>query len=768
MIGRREFIKLGAAGLLFAGLDPKNILADSASGPGRASPFFELMTSDEFPFPYDTAVFDAAERIFNPRRSPDDPSQWVTDLNLLLKAGKTLDIKVLVADRREDLGQPREVLSFTGVQNSLDIVLRGYDAPRLHYQVQYREGNGAWKGLMPRSFKLPNVNLGGGGKIQAILLGDNHTFDDADAVIPNAFIPTRISGDFMVDFLRNLRSDPNWSPAEPLSRLKFSFSLIKAIHNILTNEDPDLFINLGDSNGIGAGYKWQKWGLPFENLTENDYDYIAKTLWLRERKVFSGLTPYLPLVYALGNHDGESNWDSARFRGRYWRQNLFPLPTSSTYPEGGHPDGNYYAFSWGGDRENRGGAQFIFLDSTAFSGPQPSKPEEWTLGSEQLAWFENTLSQGDPECSFAFFHHVLGGWPGGSNEADGTYAYGRGPLFTREDYQGLCDPDGVQQVHLTDVAKAHGLRGFFYGHDHVFKAKRLGQGVNQKDLYGIVGGSTKYVGEFGWWQGTYWRRFYGDGFGASPDFFGPSGISRLTIQRTQSRVDYICTSQTPNTNLSSGGIPGALYASTIISNPAPAIRVETTAFSFNTNELNPSPPASQILRIQNGGGQELDFRVRSGQSWITASPESGKSWTRWSDVDVALAVDDLAPGTHTGTITVESPGINSVQVSVHLAIQADPLLPPLNFSGQWYSGRFSSVTRNIITLTWRPNPQSAGVTKYRLYSVDESGTRSLIAEMNSGRLSFPFRNAQRGQTYRFALAAVNRRGREGEAAALVV
>lgn len=757
-ISRREFIRMSGAGALLASIDPKSLF----SGPksiSASSPFYEQLVSDEFPFPFDPAVFEAAERIANVRRDPDDPSRWLTDLNLLFKPGKALEVKVLTADRREDLARPREVLSFSGAQSSLDTVLTGYDSPRLHYQVQYREGAGAWKALPPRSFKLPNVSLSAGGQIQVILLGDDHTFDDADYALPAAARPTRISGDYFYDFLANLKSDPAWTPEPPLNVLQFSWLLIRAVTHILANEDPDFFIHLGDCNGIGAGYKWQSWGLPYKSLTDADFDFIARTLWLRTRKAFSGLTPNMPVLFALGNHDGESSWDAARTRAREWRQKLFPLPTDATYNEGGHPNGNYYGFSWGNDRNNKGGAQFLVLDSTGFVGPQPKKPEDWTLGTDQLDWFKGTLERTDPEWRFACFHHVLGGWPSGSHEAEAGYSYGRGPLFTSDDYKGLADVSKVEQIKVTDLAKANGVRAFLYGHDHIFKTRRIGVGANQKDLYGIVAGSTKHIGESSWWQAPFWKRFYGDGFKMPPDFFGPSGITRMTIRRDMTRFEYVCTGLTPNTNLQAGGTIGAVIAGAAIGNPAAALQVQTPAgpLEFECGELDASSAVPGTLRVRNSGGQRLDFLVSSNRSWIALSASSGTSCLAPVDVTVGPSEDLPSPGDHSGTITVTKAGASSVQVPVKLKVIAAPLAAPLRFQA-------TRVLGTTIVFSWKPNPMSAGVVKYRLYRMDALEGRILIAEIGAERNRYVLRKVDPDAMAGFTLTAVNSRGRESEAA----
>jgi 3',5'-cyclic AMP phosphodiesterase CpdA len=658
---------------LLAGLGPDRIFTFPQETISTASPYYEQLASDEFPFPYDDKVFEAAERVYNLRRSASDPSTWLAGLNLLVKSGKTLDIKVLVADRREDLANPRETWSYSGVQGSFDCQIRGYDSPRLYYQVRYREGQGNWRALPPRNFKLPNAKLQDGGQIQALFIADDHIFDDGDYGVPNEYKQTKITGDFFCDFYKNLKANPSWEPDWPLNKFKFSFMLAKALRYILASEDPDFFVNLGDSNGIGANYRWENWGLPFKNLTEQDYDYIAKTLWLRSRKAFSAVTPNMPVFWTLGNHDGDESWNGARFRAKYWRQKFFTFPTQTTHPEGGHPDGNYYAFSWGADQDNRGGAQFIMLDVTGFCGNVPKKVEEWTLGAEQLRWFEDVLSKNDHGLSFACFHHVLGGWPAGSTEEEKSYSYGRGPLFTVNDYAGYADPNKVEQVKLTDLGKRHGLRGFIFGHDHIFRVQKIGDGANRKELHGIVCGSTKYIGETPWWQGAYWKKHYGNGFKSNPDFWGPSGITRLTIKSDQAKVDYVCTARTPYTNIPSGGIEGTVYSSYVMSSPVPSMDVDKASFVFQMTDDNPGLPP-QILKIRNGGGRSLNYAVKSKPAWLNVTPGRASVWGLWRDVSLSLSAEKFDIDYYEGAIVLECPEASNNPLNIQVKLNPDPFI----------------------------------------------------------------------------------------------
>ncbi len=770
-IRRREFIKLGGAGLLMAGLDPRTFFAAPQSAPSPRSPFFEQLASDEFPFPYDETVFESAERIANVRRSPADPKTWLTDLNLLVRNGKTLEVKILVADRREDLSVPRETLSFTGVTGSLDTVLHGYDSPRLYYQVQYREGGtGAWKALSPRNFKLPNARLLSGGQVQAVLIGDDHTFDDADVAVTADLKATKITGDFFCDFLRGLKSDASWLPSNALANMANSLSLIKTIRQILNSEDPDLFMNMGDTTGIGAEYRWEAWGLPYKNLTSSDYDYIARTLWLRMRKAYSGLTPNMPTLTVLGNHDGEEGYNPARTSAKAWRQKYFPSPEAGAYPESGHADGNYFALTRSGDENNHGGVQFIVLDVMGSMATLPRKVEDWTLGADQRNWLEGVLAASEHEYSFLCAHHVLGGWPAAPDENDSrTIAYGRGNLFAAKDYTGYGDPTKIEQVQLTELARGSRVRGFVYGHDHIFKPTRIGDGKTLYDLYGVCAGSSKSVSEIDWWNGAFWQKHYGSFSKTPPDFYGPSGFTRLTATKDQAKFEFVPTSRGVLTNIPSATVMGAVLSSAALANPAPAIGVDKSSFVFQTSELLAAIPA-QVVRIRNAGGRSLDFTVKPKQSWLKVTPTSGTSVGEWTDITVSLASKSLTPGTYDDTVSIESSGAanSPFQVTVQLVVQEAALPAPTNFTAARLKGPSALAASDTIRLAWKENRLAAAAVKTRISLVDAQGGRTTVGEVKAGVDSFLYLKARRNAEYRFAVCSLDGRSREGDLAFVTV
>jgi len=754
-----------------AGLDPRSFFAAPQAVPSPRSPFYEQLASDEFPFPYDETVFECSERIANVRRSPGDPKTWLTDLNLLVRNGKSLDIKVLVADRREDLPVPRETLSFTGVTGSLDTVLRGFDAPRLHYQVQYREGaGGAWKALSPRNFKLPNARLQNGGQVQAVFVGDDHSFDDADVVVPADLKATKISGDFFCEFLRNLRTNPGWLPSSALAGMANSLSLMKTIRQILISEDPDLSINLGDTTGIGSEYRWEAWGLPFKNLTSADYDTIARTLWLRMRKAYSGLTPNMPTLTVLGNHDGEEGYNPARFSAKTWRQKYFPSPDAAAYPESGHPGGNYFALTLNGDENNHGGVQFIVLDVMGAMATLPRIVEDWTLGSDQRSWLEGVLANNEHEYSFVCAHHVLGGWPAAPEESDSrNIAYGRGNLFTAKDYTGYGNLTKIEQIQITELLRGSRVRGFIYGHDHVFKATRIGDGKTLYDLYGVCAGSPKSVSETAWWNGTLWQKHYGSYSKNPPDFYGPSGFTRLTVTKDQAKFEFVPTSRGVLTNIPSGTALGAVLSSAVLANPAPMIGADKGSFGFQSSDMLATVSA-QVLRIRNSGGRSLDFTVKSKDSWLKVSPASGTSVGEWIDVTVSLASKTLTPGTYDGAVSIECAGVanSPFLVPIQLVVQEGVLPAPTNLTAVRLRGPFALSGGNTIRLAWKENRLATAAVKMRIALADDRGGRTTVGEVKAGAGSFLYKRARRDTEYRFAVCALDGRNREGALAFVTV
>ncbi len=556
---RREFLKKIGSGVTALAIDSSHLLPSNK--PETLGKIEELLNSD-YPFPYDSDCFEASERIVFLDSNK-------ASLNIIPKEGKSLDIKLYhsVEDKMRICGSR----IFYSVNDTLEIPIRKIFDPELYYRIEYKEsGNGSWKSTPKRTVKTPNVKLNDR-KIEVILIGDDHTPDDADLgkrVLNNPnLIKQRLSGEYVNLFLKKLIKNPKYVPREgsELAKLMNGFCLASTIRQIMANENPDFIVNLGDHRG-GFQYKWEGLGLKKRiEVTPEEREQYLKIFRVGTRKMLSALTPQIPIYWALGNHDAESGHESTKEPATKYRKKFFKLPGTSV---GGSPDENYYPIRWGAYEEDfliqpaslrkrHLGALFIVLDNQRYNPMYPKYPNEWTLGEEQKEWFKEILKY-EADYKFVLFHHVLGGWPAGSDESIKDRAYGRGPLFNHKDYAEFYNnPNLVEQVGLTELMKQNGVDVNFYGHDHIFNAKKIGGEYNGKNMYGVCVGSTKNKGELKWYKGDFWEKYYGDygeyyGLAQKADFWGPSGYTKLTIDKNGLTIEYIRSANNhPLTNIPS-------------------------------------------------------------------------------------------------------------------------------------------------------------------------------------------------------------------------
>jgi hypothetical protein len=296
----------------------------------------------------------------------------------------------------------------------------------------------------------------------------------------------------------------------------------------------------------------------------------SKILWERKRRTLAPISPEVPYYLTLGNHDGEVSWftDTQPYTQPYakaQRKRLLRQPEAlkllervrlnsglidDRYNNDGwlfkNKDQNYFPVFWAG-----GDIRFYILDVNSYLPNKPKTIYDWTLGPKQKDLVEAMLFDGqDSPWKFVCYHNTVGGYPLGSGIHPG--AYGRGPLFTREDYERIneidpsmsIDPEKVEQVWLTDTASRAGIRGFFYGHDHVFYKKNIGRTSQGKEMIGACVGSTNYSGENlaeNMWENPYWMDFYGPWYQDPPPFLTPPGITELEINKNGMTIKYVCT-----------------------------------------------------------------------------------------------------------------------------------------------------------------------------------------------------------------------------------
>jgi hypothetical protein len=572
-ISRRNFLKgLTAAGAVSA-LTSLPPLLSAKSGRNAANSFM----ANPFPLGFDEDCFGASERILFEGRNK-------ALVNVFVRPGRTVDIRLFWSDSRGSLFQesPR---SFFSVKDSLDIPLGPVDGPDLFYTVEYKTDK-SWKSHGIRSVKTPNVPLGGARPVKVILKGDDHVYADLRYEPSDRnWRADVLSGNYVTRMLREIMADPEYRPPGDEKRVVFGFTLAHTLKYILEAK-PDLVIDVGDTVGTDSYRIWGAEGQWPELQPETNLETQARLLWERKRRTLAAITSEIPCYLALGNHEGETGWytDPSLFtqpHSKAHRQRLFRQPVILHIPYRSNSDfprqhdwvydnnsQSYFPVVWA-----NGDVRFLILDVNSYLPIKPRRIMDWTLGQNQKALVGKMLSEGEgAPWPFICFHNTLGGYPLGS----GTYAgaYGRGPLFSRQDYERInemgpryaVDPEQIEQVWLTEFAQAHGVRGFFYGHDHVFFLKDIGKTAEGKGLVGACVGGTLYSGGLlpqNLWGNPYWTEFYGDYSLSPPSFFTPPGITELTIDERGATIRYKCTAppDVMHANLPPGTKPGDMVYS---------------------------------------------------------------------------------------------------------------------------------------------------------------------------------------------------------------
>jgi 3',5'-cyclic AMP phosphodiesterase CpdA len=216
---------------------------------------------------------------------------------------------------------------------------------------------------------------------------------------------------------------------------------LRTMHNI-KEDNLDFHIDLGDS-----------FCTDYEIVTDSVHDIKSQKAGYERygalRTFFDDMHHSLPFFFVLGNHEGELgfNFENVALWSENARLLFIPNPDNTTYPEAGSPKENYYAFTWGN-------ALFIMLDPYRYTTSEPTgdgnSVDDWTLGSEQLKWLEQTLENADTHYRFIFIHHLVGGCVG----------YGRGGAW--------CAGGGEWGTTIHPLLVEHAVDIVFHGHDHAF------------------------------------------------------------------------------------------------------------------------------------------------------------------------------------------------------------------------------------------------------------------------------------------------------------
>ncbi|HEY4183490.1 MAG TPA: metallophosphoesterase [Polyangia bacterium] len=209
---------------------------------------------------------------------------------------------------------------------------------------------------------------------------------------------------------------------------------------------PDFVVNLGDM------LDFHEYGF---NVPPPDGS-VTRMAYLNYRRTFGDAVANAAHFPVIGGWDSESGCNTLDEINRSRDQRLLylPGPSPQTYPEGGSPFQDYYAFTWGD-------ALFVVLNVYTYTptchllSGDPGLADDWTLGDAQLAWLQNTLANATAKWRFLLIHHPVGGNAGDDDDS----AYGRGG--------GRAAQVG-QQALVHQLMQDHGVQILFYGHDHVF------------------------------------------------------------------------------------------------------------------------------------------------------------------------------------------------------------------------------------------------------------------------------------------------------------
>lgn len=286
---------------------------------------------------------------------------------------------------------------------------------------------------------------------------------------------------------------------------------------------PDLMFDLGDTF-----------------MTDKFSPYTAASRQYLAQRYYIGIVgKAAPVFLALGNHDGESGFASAKGQGAmpHWsarqRNAAFPNPGPNRFYSGNETAvagvgklRDYYAFEWGD-------ALFVVLDPYWFTTQRSTGDDNWswTLGKAQYDWLAQTLRKSEAKLKFVFLHHLVGG---GGNDHRGGVEVAR---FFEWGGANVDGTDGFTahrpgwEMPIHELLVRTGVTAVFHGHDHLYAHQTL-DGIDYQEVQQPSNAreqSASGAAAYGYVTGK---------------ILGGPGYLRVAVSGGKARVEYIRTSTT--------------------------------------------------------------------------------------------------------------------------------------------------------------------------------------------------------------------------------
>ena len=259
----------------------------------------------------------------------------------------------------------------------------------------------------------------------------------------------------------------------------------------------------------------------------------AAAQYLAQRYYFGQIGPRVPLLLALGTHDGENvrdddgTADCVAVWANHMRTKLFPNPEPDSFYSGNSVAKphrgllqDYFSWTWGD-------ATFIVLDPFGYSAQGRGMRDGWgwSLGQAQYLWLKKTLEQSKSRYKFVFIHNLL----------RGDTASRGGIEFAQFNEWGGKNPDGTDgfavhrlgwetSVHQL-LVKNH-VTAVFRAHDNFYAHQELDGIAYQMIPQPSFAGNDRIrdLDNYGYKLGT---------------FFGNSGHVRVVVGADRVQVEYV-------------------------------------------------------------------------------------------------------------------------------------------------------------------------------------------------------------------------------------